>query len=120
MKTRILLALLWVPWLAACSERIADGPAGQCAEVVRIYRNLESPVAVVGQPVTESRGVEQIGVEIEYEGMNAMNVPVEGSAGCSFAVDPQGNSILQGATLEGSALGESELAAIRRELGQRR
>jgi hypothetical protein len=39
-------------------------------------------VALVGQPVETSEG----SVEIEYEGTEAMNLPLKGSATCTFAV----------------------------------
>ena len=116
MTARILLAALAIAWLAACAGSAPEGPAGQCAEVVRIYRGLPNPVAVVGQPVETSEGR----LEIEYEGTDAMNLPVKGAASCTFAVGEGGALTLLEAVVEGSPLDEAALEAIRADLGERR
>lgn len=116
MTARLLLAALSVAWLAACVDPAAEGPAGQCAEVVRIYRNLPNPVAIVGQPAETSEGT----VQIEYEGTDAMNLPLKGSASCTFAVGEGGSLSLLEAVVEGSLVAGPEVEAIRKELGERR
>lgn len=114
MTARVLLAAVFV--LAGCAEPAAEGPAGQCAEVVRIYRDLPNGVEIVGRPVETSEG----SVEIEYEGTDAMNLPLKGSARCTFAVGEGGAPTLLEAVVEGTSLTGPEVDAIRGELAKRR
>jgi hypothetical protein len=113
VRVRILLLALLVGSLAACGGAPAKGPAGRCADVVRIDRGLQGGVAVVGQPVETSEG----SVEIEYEGTDAMNLPVKGSAACTFAVGEGGALTLVEAVVDGSPLDEEAIDSIRSELG---
>ncbi len=107
MTAKILLAVLLVASLAACGdgppegpadthadghvhaeatpEAPAESPAERCAKAVRIYRDLQSPVVIVGQSVKMLEGT--VGaeiVEIEYEGTDAVDLPVKGSVNCTF------------------------------------
>jgi hypothetical protein len=112
--TRILLALSFlVASLAACVEASEEGPAGRCAEVVRIFKGLQEPVEVVGQPVETSEG----SVEIRYEGQDGMNLPARGSASCTFAVGEAGELTLLEASVDGTPLGPGDIESIRTELG---
>ena len=132
MTAKILLAVLLVASLAMCG----DGPpepraeatpeatpeppaeatpkpaAERCAETVRIYRDLQSPVVIVSQSVTAPErtvGVEI--VEIEYEGTDAMNLPVKGSANCTFLKGTLGLLLV-----DGTLVGQQGLDSIRGEL----
>ena len=89
-----------------------DTPAGRCAAVVKAHLDLQGGVALVGKAREEPDG----SVAIEYEGTGPMNLPVRGSAVCSFAVSPQGELELEGAIVDGNPLAEDEIAAIRRKL----
>ncbi len=116
MTVKILLAVLLVASLAMCGddppEGPAEGPAERCAEAVRIYRDLQSPVVIVGQSVKTpegSRGIEN--VEIEYEGTDAMNLPVKGSGSCTFVESSLGLLLV-----DGSLVDAQETGSIRGEL----
>ena len=113
MRARLLPILLLAAGLAACADAAGQGPAGRCAEVAGIYKGLQKPVQVVGQPVHTSEG----SVEIEYEGQDAMNLPTRGSASCTFAVGEPGELGLLEAVVDGSPLGPGAIEAIRTELG---
>ncbi len=97
-----------------CGVAPADGPAGACAEVVRIHGDLQGRVEVVGAPVELSEGSVRIG----YRGMGAMNLPVEGSATCTFSVGDAGSLELLEASVDDSPLDAPEIDAIRAELGR--
>jgi len=103
-----LLAAIPLAGLPACVDTPPQEPAGWCAEVVRIVRDLQKPVAVVGQPRESSEG----GVEIEYEGMDVMNLPVKGRAACRFAVGEGGRLTLQEAVVDGSPLAAGAIESI--------
>ncbi len=136
MTVKILLAVLLVASLAMCGdgppegpadthadghvhdhaeatpEAPAESPAERCAEAVRIYRDLQSPVVIVGQSVKTPEG--SVGVEIveiEYEGTDAMNLPVKGSAKCTFIV-----SALRLLVVDGSSVDQQETDSIRGKL----
>jgi len=116
MTTTTLAAVLGAALLTACGEPPVQGAAERCAEVARIHRELQSPVSVTGQPVKSPDG----SVTVEYEGMDAMNVPVRGSAHCRFAPSEQGDLTLLAAVVEGSPLDPGELDTVRGELGETR
>lgn len=105
-------ALALLVGLPACVEVGGGGPAGDCAEVVRIYRNLQGAVEIVGQPVETSEG----SVEIEYQGMDGMNLPATGSARCTFSVGQGGDPTLLEAVVDGEPLPGPDLEAIRAKL----
>jgi hypothetical protein len=124
MTVKILLAVLLVASLAMCGdgppeppaeatpEPSAETPAERCAETVRIYRDLQSPVVIVGQSVKvpeKTVGVEV--VEIEYEGTDAMNLPVKGSANCTFLKGTLGLLLVDGTLVD-----QQGLDSIRGEL----
>jgi hypothetical protein len=71
-------------------------------------------VEVMGSPVETSEG----SVEIEYEGTEDGVLPVKGTAACTFAVGAGGARSLVEAIVDGTPLGEEEIASIRRELGE--
>lgn len=112
---RIAPAILLASGLAACGGGEGGGPAAACAEVVRLYADLQGRVQVVGKPAQSSEG----SVEISYQGMGAMNTPVKGKASCTFAVDEGGSLTLLEAIVDDTPLGEGEIASIRSELGER-
>ena len=114
MKTRFLGPILTIALLACAA---GCGPssstaAGRCAEVVRIHGDLQGAVAIVGQPVESSEGR----VEIRYEGTGAMNIPVEGSAVCVFAVGQAGALTLMDAAIDGRPLSGESVAGIQHQL----
>ncbi len=117
MTVKILLAVLLVASLATCGDGPLEGPAEHCAEAVRIYRDLQSPVVIVGQSVKTvpgTAGLETVGleiVEIEYEGTDAMNLPVKGSAKCTFIV-----SALRLFVVDGWSVDQQVTDSIRGEL----
>ena len=89
-----------------------DTPAGRCTAVVHAHLDLQGGVALVGKAREEPDG----SVAIEYEGTGPMNLPVRGSAICSFAVGTEGVPELEGAIVDGIPLAEDEISAIRRKL----
>lgn len=97
-------------WLAGCAPS-SGSPAGRCAEVARLYADLQPGVTVIGRPVETSGGT----IEIEYEGMDGMNLPVRGAASCTFAAGE-----LVAAVVDGSALDAGEVESIRSQLGHAR
>lgn len=111
MKLGKLHAVACVGWLTACAD-VSSGPAEDCAEAVGIYKGLQGPVEIVGPPSEPSEGR----VQIEYRGMDAMNLPAQGTATCRFAVDADGATRLLGATVDGSPVDGPEIDAIRHEL----
>ncbi len=124
MTAKILLAVLLVASLATCgdgppevpagapAEVPAEAPAEHCARAVRIHRDLQSPVVIVGQSVKTLEGTMGVEiVEIEYEGTDAMNLPVKGSANCTFI-----RSALRLLLVDGSLVDEQGLDSIRGEL----
>jgi hypothetical protein len=106
--------LLYVVALPSCGGVSAQGPAARCAEVVRIHKGLGRAVEVMGSPVETSEG----NVEIEYEGTEDGVLPAKGTAACTFAVGAGGARSLVEAIVDGTPLGEQEIASIRRELGE--
>jgi hypothetical protein len=104
-------AIFALAWLAGCGGAPASGPAGECARVVRIYKDLET-VGVVGSPRETSEGR----VEIAYEGMDMINAPAKGAAACSFAVGKAGKLWLISAVVDGEPLDAPAIDAIRGEL----
>ena len=129
MTVKILLAVLLVASLATCRdgppegpadthadghahdraeatpEAPAESPAERCAEAVRIYQDVQSPVVIVGQSVKTPEG--SVGVEIveiEYEGTDAMNVPVKGSANCTFVESTLGLLLVDGPLVDAQGL----------------
>ena len=113
MKARALLAAACLAGCAGPSER---DPAQACAEGVGSYRDLQGAVEVVARSAGSSEG----SVEIGYEGTGPMNLPVQGSASCTFATDEDGALSLVEATVDGSVLDAADVEAIRRELAQTR
>jgi len=108
-RTAALAALGSV--LAGCGPAL-DTPAGRCAEVVRIHSDLQGGVALVGSPQETPDG----GIEIRFEGTGPMNLPVEGSATCTWSEDADGSSVLIEATVNGTPLDATELAGIQSAL----
>ena len=130
MTAKILLAVILVASLAMCGdgppegpaddhdhaeatpEAPAESPAERCAKAVRIYRDLQSPVVIVDQSVKTPEGSVGVDiVEIEYEGTDAMKVPVKGSANCTFV-----ESTLALLLVDGSLVDAQGLDSIRGEL----
>ena len=124
MPTKILLAVLLVASLATCGdgppevaaeppfEVLPAAPAVQCTKAVSIYRDLQSPVVIVGQSVKTLEGT--VGheiVEIEYEGTDAVNLPVKGSVHCRFLA-----SDLRLLLVDGVPVDEQQTDSIRAEL----
>jgi hypothetical protein len=87
--------------------------ASRCAEVAGLYRDLQGGVEVVGSPVESSEG----NVTIEYEGSDAMNVPVKGSATCEFVVGDPDTLTLLTATVDRTLLGPEDIERIRKVRG---
>lgn len=116
MKVWILPVAGALACAVGCSEAVpASGAVAQCAEVARIYKDLNGPVAVVGAPREISEGR----VQIEYEGTDAINAPVKGSAACSFAVGGAGALQLLSASVDGVPLDSLAIETIRGELTAR-
>lgn len=116
MRTWILPAGLVLVCAGGCSEaEPAGGPVAECAEVVRIYKDLNGPVGVVGTPRQSAEG----SVEIEYEGMDAINAPAKGTARCHFAVGGAGALQLVSASVDGIPLEGPSIEALRGELAAR-
>ena len=113
MRSMILLAV--AVSLLACADQTSE-PAAACAEAVRVHLGLQRPVGVKGHPRQTSEG----SVEIEYEGMDGMNLPAEGTAECTFAVGDAGELQLMEATVNGQMLKPAELASVRSTLGKSR
>ena len=123
MTVKILLAVLLVASLAACGDGppevpaearavVPEAPFEHCAKAVRIYRDLQSPVVIMGQSVKTLEGTMGVEiVEIEYEGTDAMNLPVKGSAKCTFIV-----SALRLLVVDGSSVDQQETDSIRGKL----
>jgi hypothetical protein len=100
--------------LLACENSDRFGPvAARCADIVRAYLAASAPVEIVGTPDQQSEGE----VEISYRTTNAMNIPSEGRASCTFAVGDAGELQLVAASVDGVELSESEVAKIARSLG---
>jgi hypothetical protein len=78
---------------------------------VRIQLALPDELEVLGADETSEGGV-----EIEYRGIDALNLPVQGRAACTFAVGEAGSLTLLGAVVDGTPLDEAEVAAVRRAL----
>lgn len=73
-------AIVLAVGLFACTGEIRDPRALACADVVKHYLNLQGAVIVTEAAENMSRD----GLEIAYEGTNAENIPVEGTADCAF------------------------------------
>jgi hypothetical protein len=100
--------------LAACGEGANSGPAAEaCAEVVKIYRDLQGEIEIVSRPQQGPEGR----VEIRYGATGAMNLPVERVAECTFAPGAGGSLELVAAVVDGQELEASEIAAASRALG---
>ena len=80
--------------------------------MVQAHLDLQGGVALVGKAREEPGG----SVAIEYEGTGPMNLPVRGSAICSFAASPSEGLALEGAIVDGVSLSDDEITAIRRKL----
>lgn len=116
MKAWILPVAVALACAGGCGEAApASGPAAECAEVVRIYKDLNGPVGVVGASRETSEGR----VRIEYEGMDAINAPVKGSAACSFDVGGGGALQLLSASVDGIPLDGPSIEALRGDLAER-
>ncbi len=88
------------------AEATPETPAERCAEAVRIYRDLQSPVVIVGQSVKTPEGTVEIeNAEIEYEGTDAMNLPVKGSASCTFVENSLGLLLVDGSLVDAQKTG---------------
>ena len=96
---------------AGCGPAL-DTPAGRCAAVARHHLDLEGGVALAGEPHDEPDG----SVVIDYEGTGPMNLPVRGSAACTFRTGPEGTLVLEQAIVDGIPLPPDEIESIRREL----
>jgi hypothetical protein len=114
-RTWILpLAAALVAALLACENPDRFGPvAAGCADVVRAYLEASAPVEIVGTPDQQSEGE----VQISYRTTNAMNIPSEGSASCTFSVGLAGELQLVAASVNGVELSETEVATIGESLG---
>ena len=124
MTAKILLAVFLVASLATCGDGppevaaeppfkvLPAAPAVQCTKAVSIYRDLQSPVVIVGQSVKTLEGTmgAEI-VEIEYEGMDAVDLPVKGSVRCTFL-----ESNLKLILVDGVPVDEQQTDSIRAEL----
>ena len=110
--------LLSIPLLlVACGGGAGSEPGAKaCAELVRIYRDLQGGVEVAGRPQQSPEGA----VEIHYEGMGAMNLPVEGVAACKFAVESGGSLELVSAVVDGEEVQPETIEAANRALGSDR
>jgi len=109
-----LTAALVLPFtgLTGCGASPST-PASRCAEVAGLFGDLQGGVGVVGSPMETSEG----NVTIEYEGTNAENLPVKGSATCEFIVGDPDTLTLLTATVDGTTLGPEDIARIRKVLG---
>lgn len=85
--------------------------AGRCADVVHAYLESPAPVEIVGQPVQYSEGE----VKISYRTSDRVNIPVEGTASCSFAIG-DGTMTLMEASVGGVDLPGPALQAVRKKL----
>lgn len=112
MRLIFLLAIAAVAALA-CSRPTTD-PATACARVVGVYLDLPNPVEVTGQPTQTSEGR----VDIAYESTDGMNLPVEGTAACTFSVGDAGELELMEADVNGELLSSDQLSEIRSSLGE--
>lgn len=85
--------------------------AGRCADVVHAYLEAPAPVEIVGQPVQYSEGE----VKISYRTSNRVNIPVEGTASCNFAIG-DGKMTLMEASVGGVDLPGPALQAVQKKL----
>ena len=109
---RFLALTLLVAALSGCENPNRWGPvAARCAEVVHAYLESPATVEIVGKPVQRSEGE----VEISYRTIDRVNIPVEGSASCNFAVG-DGQLTLMEASVGGVDLRGPDLKAIREKL----
>jgi len=114
VRAAALATLLPLAVGPSCGAPAPPAAAEQCGEVARVYRGLQGGVALVGRPVESSAGR----VAIRYEGTDDMNVPVEGTATCEFAVNDAGALALIGANVDGSELDPDAIASLRKEIGE--
>jgi len=96
--------------LSSCGSPAAVDPAERCAEFVKSYRGLAGGVEIVGPPVESSEGA----VAIRWRGSDAVNLPAEGSAECTFAVGDGGELALIAASVDGVPVDESAIRSDRR------
>ena len=102
-----LLTVVGILILASCGQSENVSPRAEaCAVAVKVFQGLPNAVAIRGKPTRTSNG----GVEIDYESFNRENIPVAGSAVCTF---PAGHSLpLESAIVNGAMLGATDLSAV--------
>jgi len=110
--------LLSIPLLfVACGGGTESEPGAEaCAQAVKIYRDLQGGVEIVGRPQRSPEGT----VEIRYEATGAMNIPVEGVAECRFERGAGGSLELVTAVVDGEELQPDEIEAAKRALARDR
>lgn len=109
---RFLALALLVAAPSGCEDPDRWGPAAaRCAQVVHAYLESPAPVEIVGTPVQRSEG----DVDVSFRTIDRVNIPVEGTASCNFAVG-DGRLTLMEASVNGVALRGPDLKAIREKL----
>jgi len=107
----LFLVLLGVAWSGCENPDQWESVAARCADVVHAYLESPAPVEIIGKPVQQSEGE----VEISYRTSNRVNIPVEGSASCNFAIG-DGRMTLMEASVGGVELAGPVLEAVQRKL----
>lgn len=80
---KLWLAIGMLSLLLGCSGEITDPRALACGRVVERHLGLQRGIAVTEAAENASGD----GLEIAYEGSDGENLPVEGTADCSFEAD---------------------------------
>lgn len=99
---------------AACGSREVSPSAEACATVVKQVRGAPG-----GVEVRSAADTAEGQAEIDYEYLDGENIPVTGSAACTFAAGRAGSLELIEAIVDGASLGASEVSAANRALSQR-
>lgn len=107
------IAIVLLALLPSCGGREESPSAAACASVVQRVRDLSNRVEVAGAEETAEGQV-----EIHYEYVGDMNLPVTGTATCTFAVGGPGSLTLIEGILDGEPLGPAEISAANRALAE--
>lgn len=100
--------------LGGCGDPREYGPvADACAGVVKTYLGLPNTIAILSAK-EEGGGT----VRVRYESSDAMNLPVEGEASCTFS-GAAPRLTLTGATVGDSPLTDNDVAAMNAALPRR-
>ena len=106
---RSAIALLALTLLPGCGMGSSYGEdAKVCAQVVKTYLGLPNTVTITRATPGAASGA----VTLDYESANAENIPVRGTAACTFGATDDGGRGLLGAVVNGETLSPDAIGAI--------